>query len=149
MNGRRLIHTEPNTKEINNMKFEVKNRFSGELQFTAEIECDKKESTSIKLRLAVQWAIYSGAYLSGADLSGADLSGADLSGSKNIYSFGPIGKELRIGFAIKKDKEITIKLGCFEGTEKEAIAAIKKKYGRTSTYADQIKLAVKILKEQK
>jgi hypothetical protein len=60
------------------MKFEVRNRFSGAVQFTAEIECDEGASTSIKLGLAVRWAIKSRADLSGADLSGADLSGADL-----------------------------------------------------------------------
>jgi hypothetical protein len=73
------------------MKFEVRNRFSGAVQFTAEIECGENTSTSVKLGLAVRWAIksradlsgayLSGAYLSGADLRGADLSGADLSGA--------------------------------------------------------------------
>jgi hypothetical protein len=68
------------------VKFSVNNRFSGAVQFTAEIECADAASTSIKLGLAVQWAIKSradlrGAYLSGADLSGAYLSGADLSGA--------------------------------------------------------------------
>jgi hypothetical protein len=58
------------------MKFDVRNRFSSHVQFTAEIECDEGASTSIKLGLAVRWAIKNGADLSGADLSGADLSGA-------------------------------------------------------------------------
>jgi hypothetical protein len=61
------------------MKFEVRNRFSGAVQFTAEIECGENTSTSVKLGLAVRWAIKSRANLSGADLSRADLSGADLS----------------------------------------------------------------------
>ena len=68
------------------MKFEVKNRWSGEVQFTAEIECDENASNSIKLGLAVQWGVkgganLGGAYLSGANLRGAYLSGADLSGA--------------------------------------------------------------------
>ena len=61
------------------MKFEVKNRWSGEVQFTAEIEADDTTSLSVKIGLAVKWAVKSRADLSGADLSGADLSGADLS----------------------------------------------------------------------
>src|SRR3990167_4152220 len=63
------------------MKFEVRNHWSGEVQFTAEIECEESASTSIKLGLAVKWAVKSGANLSGADLSGAYLSGANLSGA--------------------------------------------------------------------
>jgi uncharacterized protein YjbI with pentapeptide repeats len=63
------------------MKFEVKNRFTGALQFTAEIECDEGASTSLKLGLAVKWAFKSRADLWGADLSGANLSRAYLSGA--------------------------------------------------------------------
>ena len=73
------------------MKFEVKKRWSSEVAFTAEIECADDATTSVKLGLAVKWAIsaradlsradLSGANLSGADLYGADLSGADLSGA--------------------------------------------------------------------
>ena len=61
------------------MKFEIRNRWSGEVQITAEIECEESASINIKLGLAVKWAVKSWAYLSGADLSRADLSGADLS----------------------------------------------------------------------
>jgi hypothetical protein len=61
------------------LKFSVINSFSGEVQFTAEIDCDESTSSSIKLGLAVRWAIKSRADLSGANLSGADLSGANLS----------------------------------------------------------------------
>ena len=78
------------------MKFEVRNRFTGSVQFTAEIDCDEGATTGVKLGLAVRWAVksgadlsgaylsrayLSGAYLSGANLSRADLSGADLSGA--------------------------------------------------------------------
>jgi hypothetical protein len=63
------------------MKFDIRNRFTGEVQFTAEIECDEAAPTSIKLGLAVKWAIGSGAYLGGASLGGADLSGASLGGA--------------------------------------------------------------------
>ena len=68
------------------IKYEIKNRFTGAVQFTAEIDCDESESISVKVGLAVKWAIkrganLSGAYLSGAYLSRADLSGANLSGA--------------------------------------------------------------------
>ena len=61
--------------------YKIINRLTGEVQFTAEIECAPDASPSIKLGLAVKFAIKSRANLSGADLSGADLSGADLSGA--------------------------------------------------------------------
>jgi len=63
------------------IKFEVLNRFTGGVQFVAEIGCTASRPRSVKLGLAVQWAIKSGANLSGANLSGANLSGANLSGA--------------------------------------------------------------------
>ena len=77
-------------------RYDVLNRFSGAVQFTAEIDCDCNDAAQFKIGLAVKWAIRNGAdlslanlsranlnwaNLSGADLSGANLSGADLSGA--------------------------------------------------------------------
>ena len=62
-------------------KFEVRNRWTNRIQFTAEIKCNPDASIGVKLGLAVRWGYRSGAVLSGADLSGADLSGADLRGA--------------------------------------------------------------------
>ena len=70
-------------------RYAVLNRVSNKVQFTAHIDCDCKDDKSIKIGLAVRWAIKSGADLSGANLIGADLSGADLSGADlngaNLY----------------------------------------------------------------
>ena len=71
------------------IKFDVLNRFTGAVQFTAEIECDEGASVSVKLGLAVRWAVKAGANLAranlaGADLAGADLAGANLAGAKGI-----------------------------------------------------------------
>ena len=60
------------------INFDIKNRFSGDIQFTAEIDCEESEKLSVKLRLAVNWAIKNKCDLSRASLSRADLSGADL-----------------------------------------------------------------------
>jgi hypothetical protein len=62
-------------------KFEVRNRWTGKVQFTAEISCAPDLSPRVKLGLAIKWAWKSGADLSGAVLSGAVLRGADLSGA--------------------------------------------------------------------
>jgi len=73
------------------IKFDITNLFTGAAQFTAEIDCDDSELTSIKIGLAVKWGIktranlaganLAGAYLAGADLDGADLAGAYLAGA--------------------------------------------------------------------
>ena len=60
------------------IKFDVLNRFTGAVQFTAEIECDEGASVSVKLGLAVRWAVKAGANLARANLAGADLAGANL-----------------------------------------------------------------------
>ncbi len=66
---------------ITTIPFEVLNRYSEEVQFTAQIECSPDAPPGLKLGLAVKWAIKAGANLSGAYLSGANLSGANLSGA--------------------------------------------------------------------
>jgi hypothetical protein len=61
------------------IKFDIRNRFTGAAQFTAEIECADDAPHSVKIGLAVRRALTFGANLSGANLSGANLSGANLS----------------------------------------------------------------------
>ena len=74
------------------MKFEIKNRFSGNIIFELETKSFKLcVETAVKYKVDLFGAVLSGADLSGAnlfganlykvDLFGADLSGADLSGA--------------------------------------------------------------------
>jgi hypothetical protein len=58
--------------------FDVRNRWTGGVQFTAEIECAEDAPFPVKLGLAVRWAIEARAVLTGADLTDADLTDADL-----------------------------------------------------------------------
>ena len=76
------------------MKFDVYNRFTGKVQFTAKIDCAEDAATSVKLGLAVKWAIKTGAsltdaYLADVNLYGANLYGANLTGAclirANLY----------------------------------------------------------------
>jgi hypothetical protein len=60
------------------INFEIKNRFTGNVQFTAQIDCDEGATTSVKIGLAVKWAIANRASLVGASLVGASLVGASL-----------------------------------------------------------------------
>ncbi len=62
-------------------RFDVRNRWTNAVQFTAEIECALDALIRVKLGLAVRWGYMSGAVLSGADLRGAVLSGAVLRGA--------------------------------------------------------------------
>ena len=63
------------------MKYEIKNRFSGEVQFTTEIECGTDASESLKIGLAVRWALENRANLAGAYLGDANLGDANLQGA--------------------------------------------------------------------
>jgi len=67
------------------IKFDVKHKLSGEVLFTAEIDCKEEETTSVKLGLAVKWGVENSANLSSADLSFADLRSANLR-SANLRS---------------------------------------------------------------
>ena len=60
------------------IKFDVLNRFTSAVQFTAEIECAPDAPISIKMGLAVRWAIKTGANLADANLADAYLAGANL-----------------------------------------------------------------------
>ena len=62
------------------MKFEVKNRFSRRVQFTAEIACGASDFMATKLRHAVEWAVENNVNLRMADLKWVNLEGADLRG---------------------------------------------------------------------
>lgn len=90
------------------IKFGVPSRFSSEVKFTAEIECDEGDSNSIKLGPAIKWGLKNGADLRGADFSGADL--ISLGQRSDGYDF----------FAQIKEGEIWIKAGCRYFTITEA-----------------------------
>jgi hypothetical protein len=62
-------------------QFEVRNRWTNKVRFTAEISCAPDASVYVKLGLAVRWARKSGADLRDANLSGANLRGANLRGA--------------------------------------------------------------------
>ena len=63
------------------MKFDIFNRFSGAVQFTAEIDCADDAPRSVKVGLSVKWAIKTGARLVGASLDRASLDRAKLDGA--------------------------------------------------------------------
>jgi Uncharacterized low-complexity proteins len=63
------------------LKFDIHNRFTGAVQFTAKIDCPADAPRWRKLGLAVQWAIKARADLVEADLADANLVNADLVGA--------------------------------------------------------------------
>ena len=82
-----------------------------------------------------------------ANLTGANLTGANLTGAKGVVTFGPIGSALRIGYAVAHDKTAMVLLGCFWGTRKEALDAIRQKYGPRSAYAALVSAACRAVME--
>jgi len=69
------------TGAIQKIKQDILNRFSGEVIFTAEIECAADELPSIKLGIAVRAAVKARANLADANLAGANLADANLAGA--------------------------------------------------------------------
>jgi len=63
------------------MDFEIKNRFTGNVQFVAKISCEESTHYSIKVGLAVEWAIENKIDLRDANLRDASLRDADLRGA--------------------------------------------------------------------
>jgi hypothetical protein len=63
------------------MKFDITNRWTGSVIFSAEIECAEDAPVSLKLGLAVKVAVKARANLAGAYLAGANLAGANLAGA--------------------------------------------------------------------
>lgn len=60
------------------IKFNVLNRFTSAVKFTADIDCSEGAPPSIKLGLAVRWAVANSKDLSYANLDGANLRNANL-----------------------------------------------------------------------
>ena len=63
------------------MQFSIMNRFTGDVNFVAEIECEDSAPLSIKRGMAVKWAIRNKVSIVQADLRNADLRGIDLCGA--------------------------------------------------------------------
>jgi uncharacterized protein YjbI with pentapeptide repeats len=61
--------------------FDIKNRVTGDVQFTAKIDCSEDDTHSLKMGLAVKWALDNGANLNGANLAWVDLVRANLYGA--------------------------------------------------------------------
>ena len=62
-------------------KFDVLNRWTAKVQFTAEIAVTPGMTPSVKLGLAVRWGLENNANLADANLAGANLAGANLAGA--------------------------------------------------------------------
>lgn len=102
------------------MKFDILNRFTRAVQFTAEIECHETELTSVKIGLSVKWALESSADLRYADLSYADLRYADLRGQWIIQ--GPTRSDgYMFSLTNLTGEGVRIKAGCRDLPLMEAI----------------------------
>ena len=64
------------------LKFDIKRRWSWEVQFTAVIDCAEDTPDAYKKRLALLWAIENGVDVSLSDFTYADLRKTDLRGTQ-------------------------------------------------------------------
>ena len=91
------------------IKFDVVDRWSGDVKFTAEIDCGEYVPRSVKLGLAVKWAVENYANLWNTDLRNANLSDANLNTSHGINDFV---KSIQIEeYAISYTSDI-LQIGC-------------------------------------
>ena len=70
------------------IKFDITNHFTGEVQYTAEIDCAEDAPRSIKLGLAVQWGIKSRANLARANLADAQWRNGIVIQQRPIQIYG-------------------------------------------------------------
>jgi len=68
------------------MKYDIQNRHTGKIQFTADFGCADDVPDPVKIRLAVRWAIENYVDMSGALLSEANLRYANLSYANLKYA---------------------------------------------------------------
>ena len=158
-------------------KFEVHNRWTDAVQFTAEIAVTSEMLPSVKLGLAVKQARHnnanlsganlSGAYLSGADLSGADLSGANLRGADlnwadlnganlsganlsdgvDIISVSGIGTARRMTTYHVQQDKVWC--GCFTGTLAEFEEKVEKTHKDNPKHLENYRNAIALFKGAK
>ena len=132
------------------MLFEIKHRFSGSVLFSLETE---------SLKLCVEAAVKSGAYLRGANLDGANLDGAYLRGAyldganlrgskligdRPIIQIFPIGSRGDYLTAYITDKGPFVKTGCFFGTIEKFKEAVKNTHGNNN-HAEEYLVAIALI----
>ena len=115
------------------------------MQFAAEIDCSDDASTSIKLGLAVKWAVKSRANLNGANLDGANLAGAKLVGNRPVFQVGPIGSRCSYFVAYLTDQGIKVRAGCFFGTVDQFREKLSKEHG-ANDHAKEYNAAMELIR---
>ena len=130
------------------MKFDVLDRWFGKIQFTAEIDCADDAPYSIKVGLAVRWAIKNNADLSSADLRSANLSSADLSDVAGVIDGGTTVRGYRM-IVVRHDNDVVVVSGCraLGSIEAKAHWSLGDRYVREHGYsvARRMKLRVRCL----
>ena len=96
------------------MKYDIHHRWTGNVIVTAEIDCDESASASVKLGLAVRWAVKVRADLTDANLARANLAGACLWGtSGNMVEVRSMQVDLwAVTWTTSFDGEVIVQIGC-------------------------------------
>ncbi len=121
------------------IKFSVTNRWTGDIQFTAEIDCAESDSVYLKLGLAVKWAFKTGASLVCASLDGARLVCAligphTLAAGQSWAALGYPDGWFAYTF-LTKEGEQRVKIGCQDKTISEGRSYWANKKDRREVFA--------------
>lgn len=124
------------------MKFEIKNRWTGSTQFTAEIDCPEDAAIDIKVGLAVKWGVKNGASLVRANLDGASLVGASHIADR-VIDGGIRSDGYRFLLTRTEPGEFRIKAGCRNFTVTEAKAHWNERRPKGEPLGDETRLIIK------
>lgn len=130
------------------MKFEIKDRWTGEVQFSTELPAEMTEKGyGLQLGFAVKKAVEAGANLADAYLTGAKIEDElTLVGKRPYFQIGPIGSEPRQFIGYITDKGLRLRAGCFFGTRDEFLAKLKDTHGGNK-HAQEYRAALALIDE--
>ena len=135
------------------MKFEIKDRWTGEVQFSTELPAEiAGEEYSLQLGFAVKKAAETRANLAGANLADANLARANLGcgltliGKRPYFQIGPVGSESRQFIGYLTDKGLRLRAGCFFGTRDEFLVKLERTHNNNE-HAQEYRAALALIDE--
>ena len=137
---------------------EIKNRWSGDVLFIADVSASIAEG--LRIKAAVEIVVKAGAnlaranlaraYLARAYLDGANLAGANLddkstlAGQRPIFQIGPIGSASRYFVAYITTSGLRLRAGCFFGTRDQFLKQVDETHG-TSVHGQEYRAALTLI----
>lgn len=102
------------------MKFEIKNRWAGSVQITAEIGSAENEPAYVRLGRAIKWALKNGADL---------CDDIKILPGRSVLQLGPIGSRSDWLLAFRTTGGTYVRTGCFVGPLADFEIAVGRTHG--------------------